>query len=229
MEEKRYTVYLHINSKNKKVYVGITHFIKNPNRRWLNGNGYRKTSLIYKAINKYGWDNFYHIVFCNTTKEKACLLEQTLIKFYKKQGISYNIGLGGEGSESFSEETKEKLRQYTPWIKGKHHTEEVKKKISEAGKRPCSEETKKKISKANTGDRNGMFGKHISEYNKLKIKQAISKPVLQIDIVSNNIIKEFSSITEAEEAINVRGRHISCCCTGKRKTAYGYKWRYKNE
>ena len=116
MREKSYIVYLHINKINRKIYVGITRYVDNPNRRWRNGNGYRRDSIIYKAINKYGWDNFNHIIFCKTSKRTACLLERSLIKLYKKRKISYNIGLGGEGSESFSEETKEKLRSY---IKGR--------------------------------------------------------------------------------------------------------------
>lgn len=109
MEEK-YIVYLHINKTNNKVYVGITRFTKNPNRRWRNGIGYKETSLIYKAALKYGWGTFSHVILCKTTKERACLLEQSLIKLYKSRGLSYNIGLGGEGAESFSDETKEKLK-----------------------------------------------------------------------------------------------------------------------
>ena len=38
---------------------------------------------------------------------------------------------------------------------------------------------------------------------------------------------EFPSATEAERLLGVKGKHISCCCNGKRKTAYGYKWSYK--
>ena len=65
MREKSYIVYLHINKINGKIYVGITKYADNPNRRWMNGNGYKKDSIVYKAINKYGWDNFNHIIFCN--------------------------------------------------------------------------------------------------------------------------------------------------------------------
>ena len=225
MEEK-YIVYLHINKTNNKVYVGITRSTKNPNRRWRNGIGYKETSLIYKAALKYGWDTFSHVILCKTTKERACLLEQSLIKLYKSRGPSYNIGLGGEGAESFSDETKEKLKQYAPWIKGKHHTEKAKKKISEAGRRPCSEETKRKIGRADKGHNNGMYGKHVSDYVKKLISDKFSKPVLQLDL-NNNIINRFSSASEAERYLNGRGSHIGCCCLGKRKTAYGYKWKYE--
>jgi hypothetical protein len=134
--------------------------------------------------------------------------------------------LGGEGAESFSDETKEKLKQYAPWIKGKHHTEKAKKKISEAGRRSCSEETKRKIGRANKGHNNGMYGKHVSDYVKKLISDKFSKPVLQLDL-NNNIINRFSSASEAERYLNGRGSHIGCCCLGKRKTAYGYKWKYE--
>lgn len=223
MEDRTYIVYLHINKINGKTYVGITKYVDSPNRRWRNGNGYRRDSIIYKAINKYGWDNFNHIIFCKTSKETACLLERSLIKLYKKRKISYNIGLGGEGSESFSEETKEKLRSYIPYIKGKHHTEEAKKKISEAGKRSCSEETKRKISTANLGKK-----VNIPRSTILKMREINIKPVLQFDL-NNNFIKEYESITEAEKSLGKSSHHINCCCKGKRKTAYGYKWRYKYE
>lgn len=226
MRDRSWLVYLHKNKTNGKVYVGITHFTDNPNKRWCNGNGYRQSSLIYKAFVKYGWNNFSHTVLCRTSKHEACILEQSLIHLYKSKGLSYNIGLGGEGSESFSEETKNKLRQYTPWIKGKHHTEESIEKIRQASRRPCSEETKKKIGNSNRGINNGMYGKPISEELKLKLKSILSKPVLQLD-KDDNIIAEFSSASEAEKYLGVKGRHISCCCTGKRSSAYGYKWRYK--
>lgn len=53
MEDKTYTVYLHINPKNKKVYVGIAN--QNVYKRWKNGHGYTKCKKFYNAIIKYGW------------------------------------------------------------------------------------------------------------------------------------------------------------------------------
>lgn len=228
MSDKDWLVYLHINKINHKVYVGITHYVNNPNTRWKNGIGYRDTSIIYKAVLKYGWDNFSHIIFCKTDKETACLLERNLIHYYKSKGTSYNIGLGGEGSESFSEETRNKLKQYTPWIKGKKHSKESIERIREASRRPCSEDTKRKIGIANSGSRNGMFGKIPSKEAVQAIILRFSKPVVQLDKY-NNVMGEFSSASSAERHLGVKGNHISCCCIGKRKTAYGYKWKYKYE
>lgn len=51
-----YILYQHTNILNSKVYIGITKY-SNPNKRWLNGKGYRKDSLFYKARNKIAQAN----------------------------------------------------------------------------------------------------------------------------------------------------------------------------
>ena len=220
--EKDYIVYLHICKINKKVYVGITKHVNNPDKRFIKGRGYKHSTKFYNAILKYGWDNFEHIVLCSTSKENAILLERTLIKFYKNQKRSYNIAEGGEGSESFSKETILKLQQYIPWIKGKHHTEETRKKISESGKgRVFPPKVRQKISEATKGKKAVVSKEHIEQLKSINIKAVIQ---LSLD---GEIIREFKSITEAEQYLNKSNHHIGSCCSGKRKTAYGYKWRYK--
>ena len=59
--------------------------------------------------------------------------------------------------------------------KRKKHSEEAKKKISEAhiGKKH-SEKTKKKLSEINKGENNPMYGKHYSEEMKNRHKEAMS-------------------------------------------------------
>lgn len=52
------------------------------------------------------------------------------------------------------------------------------------------------------------------------------KPVIQFDL-NNNKINEFISINEAMRQTNIR--HIHSVCNGKRKTAGGYYWAYKQE
>lgn len=225
-KNNKWIVYLHVNKINKKVYVGITHFCSNPNRRWRDGNGYIGATF-YNAILKYGWELFDHLVLCKTSKPLACILEQSLIRYYKNNNRSYNVGLGGEGSASFSEETKAKLRKYTPWIKGKHHTQDALAKISKASReRHPSEETRRKISEAHKGEKNPLFGrKYTREEIQLRANK-IKKPVLQFT-KQGEFITEFDSATDAERYLGVNGHHINCCCLGKRKTAYGYRWKYK--
>lgn len=140
----------------------------------------------------------------------------------------------------FSEETKKKMSDAQKGEKnnmyGKNHTDEAKKKMSDAKKgeksyiygKHLSEETKNKISKAKKG-------KHHSEEIKKKMSEAkkgipnikLSKPVLQIDMITNEIIAEFPSIREIERQFGFLHSNISKCCNGKQKSAYGFKWKYK--
>lgn len=56
--------------------------------------------------------------------------------------------------------------------------------------------------------------------------EKLKKGVAQID-ENNNILKIYDSITEAENCLNGNYKgHISQVCKGKRKSAYGYKWKY---
>ena len=55
-----YAVYVHINKINDKRYVGQTNNIE---RRWRsNGIDYKNSLYFYNAIQKYGWNNFKHII-----------------------------------------------------------------------------------------------------------------------------------------------------------------------
>lgn len=58
-----------------------------------------------------------------------------------------------------------------------------------------------------------------------------SKPIVQIDKNTNEIIKEWDSIMDAERALGIDNGHISACCKGKKyyKTVGGFKWKYKEE
>lgn len=60
------------------------------------------------------------------------------------------------------------------------------------------------------------------KFGKLHVR---SKSIIQMD-VNSNFIKEWESMCEAGK---VYGNHskISMVCSGKRKSAYGFKWKYK--
>ena len=128
----RFIVYVHLNKVNHKVYVGITS--QRANGRWQNGKGYKKQPKFDNAIKKYGWDNFEHIIVAeDLTKYQACKLERKLIEGLdstnKQKG--YNVALGGEGVESFSDETKRKMSETQ---KKRYQNPEAHKKLSEAQK-----------------------------------------------------------------------------------------------
>lgn len=92
----KYTLYMHINKKNKKVYIGITKSL--PQNRWKNGTGYCQ-QYFYSAICKYGWDGFDHIILAeNLTRTEALHLERHYIALYNatnpQYGYNCNKGTG---------------------------------------------------------------------------------------------------------------------------------------
>lgn len=72
------------------------------------------------------------------------------------------------------------------------------------------------------------WGTGIERMAKKHINGKKSKPILQYDL-KDNFIKEYSSIMQAERETGFANQNIVKCCKGKRKTAYGFKWRYKQK
>lgn len=107
--DKCYSVYMHTSPSGKK-YIGIT--CQEPEKRWKNGNGYKSQKYFYKAISKYGWDNFKHeILFSGLTKEEAEQKEIGLIALYQSDNYlyGYNIEHGVSSVGRMSNTTKKKL------------------------------------------------------------------------------------------------------------------------
>ena len=126
-EMNNYTVYMHISPSDKR-YIGLTSL--KPEYRWNDGKGYKYNQYFINAINKYGWDNFQHIIIAKgLSEDEAKWLEIELIKVWDSSNrkYGYNVSLGGE-SGNHSEETKKILSETH---KGKVHSEETKNKISE--------------------------------------------------------------------------------------------------
>lgn len=74
-----------------------------------------------------------------------------------------------------------------------------------------------------------------SENNKHAFITGLNKPhnmrkVNQYDL-QGNFIKQWNSITDflKENSLNLKNSNITTCCKGKRKNAYGYKWKYADE
>ena len=193
-----YCVYIHINKINGKMYVGQT--CVKPEKRWNNGNGYKQCSYFYRAIQKYGWDNFEHeIIASNLTKDEADNFERLLINKLDLLNINkgYNLQDGGSHgrpskiSKVNIKNAAQKRNQNEEWHRkqseshiglqvgekngmyGKKHSEESKQKQREAslGKHH-SEETRLKMSESHTGERNSMYGKSHSDKTKQKISDS---------------------------------------------------------
>ena len=76
---------------------------------------------------------------------------------------------------------------------------------------------------------NQNYGTHNERIRKTLLnREDCSKPVLQIDKYTNEIIAEFPSASEVQRQFGFLQSQISLCCNGKNKQAYGFKWKYKN-
>lgn len=146
-----------------------------------------------------------------------------------KKNISEALkGRGGEKHHMYgkklSEQTKKKMSEANKGEKnyfyGKKHSEETKKKISEALKsRTHSKEHKRKIGES-------LKGKTRSEESKRKQSEAGKIPIVQYS-KSGEFLKEWASGTDASKSLKINHGNISEVCKGKRKSAGGFVWKYK--
>ena len=255
MEMDNYSVYAHV-FPNEKIYIGLTS--KEPEKRWKNGNGYRNQKLMWRAIQKYGWNNIEHIIIdSNLTRLDAENLEIQLIKEFNSNDNNkgYNISTGGESANGhiLTNETKHQLSIVNT---GKTLSNETKNKISNTLKGiRRSEDTKEKMRIAKIGENNPNYnkrgvnnsfygykfsekskekmsiahkGKKLSESTKKKLseqRKGIKHPLIRSVIcVETGIIYDY--IRQASELTHISESHISQVCSGKRKSAGGYHWKY---
>lgn len=114
-QEENYKVYMHVNKINDKKYIGIT-CLSLSQRSGKNGNNYKDCIHFWHAIQKYGWDNFDHIIIMdNLTREQACKKEIELIQELstKYPDKCYNILPGGDLGRKgiiITEEYRDKFR-----------------------------------------------------------------------------------------------------------------------
>lgn len=121
-------------------YIGISFRIERI-KEHINRND---NKLKYGIINKLKLLNFdisqiYNIFEINLQKQTAIDIEIKLIKLIGRRDLGYgplsNFTDGGDGMQNVTEETRKKksewMKLHNPF-RGKHHTEETKKKISKS-------------------------------------------------------------------------------------------------
>lgn len=96
-------IYRFCNKINNKSYIGQSvdldrrrkqHFVD-----YTNSNSHQFNTKFYRALRKYGWNNFnYEILYCNNeaTKEELNYKERYYINYYDSFNNGYNLTLGGD-------------------------------------------------------------------------------------------------------------------------------------
>lgn len=210
-----WAVYMHKNTINGKRYIGITS--QEPEKRWLNGHGYDRRLRFGKAIDKYGWNGFAHIIlYDNLSEKQAKDLEVALIEAYqtRDENYGYNMTCGGEGLSGF------------------HHTDVSKRKMSESKRgsnhpnygHHLRESTREKIRQSAIGNTRAKGIKRSQETIE-KCAKAKWKPVVAYT-KDGAREQKFESAKSAEQITGISRKNISLCCLGHRKYAGGYSWKF---
>lgn len=200
-------IYAIVNVLNNKMYIGSTATLRKRFRQHLAlllRNEHHNAKL-QNAVNKYGINNFKFVVLerCEPVTDTLLLLEQ---KYIDELGY-YNIC---------------KVAGRTTGIKGKGHplSEQQRQNIILANKRRIfTDQMRKEIS-----DRVKNY-KHVNDRKK------------QVECYSldGELIATYNSVTDASRAIKqllgVNNARVGIKRTyqGKRKTAYGFKWKLKDK
>ena len=253
-------IYKVTNVINGKVYIGKT----------KNTLEYRKCEHIKKsknpklyfhsALKKYGNHNFvWEVIYeCNNNAELN-VAEIKFISEYASNKYGYNLTTGGDGGYIFSpnvlsrigEQTKLRNYKFGNPFKGKTHSEETKKIISEKMKewskannspmvgKKHSEESKKLMKNARVGwhksNINGFKGKKHSEETKKQISEntkgriSPNKDTKLSDTHKKNLSKAQTEWLKSNEHPNkgrtwkhkVKARHIEVICPNCGKTGKG--------
>ena len=191
---------MHKNKVNGKLYIGITK--RGPKRRWKGGSGYVSQDYFYKAIQKYGWDNFENIILAEgLSRQEAIDREISAIAKNNSNNreFGYNISPGGNYSGKHSEATKKKISKARMGMSfTKEHRENLSK--SQKGIIPTAEQNMKN-----------------------RLNNPNRKPVRCIDTGV-----EYNGIREAGKLTGISYKRISGVCNGHygHKSAGGYKWEF---
>ena len=152
-----YLLYRITNKISNKIYIGC-HKTNNIDDGYL-GSG----KLMKQAIKKYGKESFIkEIIGEYNSVEEMLLAENNIVnEDFVKRDDTYNLIIGGTGAykEVVSEEVAQKISntrkrkiksgEITLGMKGKKHSEETKRKMSQAARgRKKSNNTKRKISES---------------------------------------------------------------------------------
>lgn len=234
---KKYYIYAHINKINQKAYIGITVQTKAKYRWGKDGEHYNQQPKFYRAIKKYGWENFDHIVLAeNILGKDIAKFEQDYIKKYDSYKNGYNATPGGEHECKYQKRCRpvyqcnlldntiinefHSISDAARWLEENNEQIGAHKSVVRSISEICT--NKYPIRKSYFGF-NWCFKENYANMPLYQVNSQ-AKRVLQYDL-DGNFIKEWLSVAKAEKALGIN--NIKLVCYGKRKKAGGYFWKYK--
>jgi group I intron endonuclease len=219
-------IYVHKNKINGKCYVGQT-IRSDLHERWKEGKGYKTNQLFSRAIKKYGWNNFEHIVLEEIYKTQKELNEAEIkyIELYDSVKNGYNILSGGFYNPMSNPESREKMKKAITGLKRTPEQIERNKQAQKKWRENLSPEKKEElkkfwseIGKERTGEKNSFYGKTHSEETRKKLaskdKTYItgSKNHKSKKVICNETKEIFINMREASEKTGIPASSISNDC-----------------
>ena len=205
-------IYKIINNVNQKIYIGKT--TRTIEERFKEHcKDYKKRDLekrpLYRAMKKYGIENFSIELVEETDNPEE--REKYWIEYYGSFKNGYNATIGGDG------------KPYIDYDLVAATYKELKIQKAVAKKLNISEDTVSRVLRI----------KNIPSLNQSEaVRLSVGKIVNQYDL-QGNYLNSFPSTRAAAESLNkVTSKsngacsHIADVCKGKRKTAYGYIWKF---
>lgn len=199
-------IYKITNNINGKIYIGKTEF--NIEKRFKehirDSKKDYKNRPLYKAMNKYGTENFsIELVEKTSIPEER---EKYWIEYYGSFKYGYNATLGGDGKRY-----ADYGLIFNLWQAGFNN-----------------KEIHDKTGYDQLTIKTALNSFDITEQQRQKRgREKQEKYVMMLDKNTEEILKIFTSIADAYRFLNKQhSGHIADVCNGKRKTAYGYKWQY---
>ena len=214
----KWLIYKHT-SPTGKVYIGQT-MQENPQKRWQSGNGYKShNTIFYKAIQKYGWDNFSHeIIESNIqTQREANEKEIYWISFYDAFKNGYNATLGGNNvGDNIATKPVVQIEINNPQVIYRQY-----KSASEASRKTniCSRNIGACCLKQGQITAGGFYWCFYEDFKNFKplIKRQGKTNLRKIYCFETDSV--FDSIIEASIRLNISKDGILSCCKNKQITA----------
>lgn len=205
------------NFEHEIVYSGLSHIEANEKEQEL--------IELYNTRNlKYGYN-------LREGGSNGGLSEESKRKLSELRKGKYTGSNSPNYGKKLSDETKLKISMAQRGEKshcfGKVVTKEVRQKIAEShiGKKH-TEKTKEKISLSKKGKQCGKDNPNYGNHKLAGNNNPRCKIVLQYDN-QGNCIREWEYIKLASQTLKIHDTGIIQCCKGKRQTAGGFVWKYK--